>query len=104
MTNLRHPARWPHILAVIIGVIGLINLVGGLWLARLGGSIFYAVAGLAMLVTAVLLWRRRVAALNLFAVLVVGTVIWAWTEIGADWWQLVPRGDLIFILGALLAL
>ena len=102
MTHVRHPARWPHILAVIIGVVGLLNLVGGGWLATLGGSLFYVFAGLAMLATAVLLWRRRVLALHVFAALVLGTVIWAWAEIGADWWPLVPRGDLIFIFGALL--
>jgi len=104
MNHVRHPARWPHILAVIIGVVGLINLVGGVWLATLGGSLFYIVAGLAMLASAVLLWRRRVVALHVFAALVLGTVIWAWAEIGADWWPLVPRGDLIFVFGALLAL
>lgn len=104
MSQSRHPARWPHILAVIIGTFGVLNLVGGGWLILLGGSLFYAVAGLAMLVTAVLLWRRHAAALHVFAALVVGTVVWAWAEIGADWWPLVPRGDLIFIFGALLAL
>ncbi|MEJ7661844.1 MAG: hypothetical protein WKG07_20830 [Hymenobacter sp.] len=78
MTHVRHPARWPHILAVIIGVVGLLNLVGGVWLATLGGSLFYIFAGLAMLATAVLLWRRRVLALHVFAALVFGTVIWAW--------------------------
>ena len=104
MKTVRHPARWPHILAVVIGVVGLLNLAGGVWLATLGGSLFYAVAGLAMLATAALLWRRQVAALHVFAALVLGTVVWAWFEIGADWWPLVPRGDLIFIFGALLAL
>lgn len=57
-----------------------------------------------MLATAALLWRRRVLALHVFAALVLGTVIWAWAEIGADWWPLVPRWELIFIFGALLAL
>ena len=54
MTHVRHPARWPHILAVIIGTVGAINLAGGVWLAGLRGSLFYGVAGLAMLATAVL--------------------------------------------------
>ncbi len=104
MNHVRHPARWPHILAVVIGAVGAINLGGGVWLATLGGSLFYAAAGLAMLATAVLLWRRRAVALHVFTALVLGTVVWAWAEIGADWWPLVPRGDLIFIFGALLVL
>lgn len=104
MYQARRPARWPRVLAIIIGVVALLNLIGGVWLTTLGGSLFYAIAGLAMLVTAVLLWRRRTAALHVFAVLVFGTVIWAWAETGADWWPLVPRGDLIFMLGVLLVL
>ena len=104
MSQSRHPARWPHILAVIIGAVGVLNLLGGGWLMLIGGSLFYIVAGLAMLATSTLLWRRHAAALHVFAALVIGTVVWAWAEIGADWWPLVPRGDLIFIFGALLAL
>lgn len=40
MNRTRHPARWPDILAGIIGVAGLLNLGGGVWLASLGGSLF----------------------------------------------------------------
>ena len=35
---------------VIAAVIGLFLLVGGIWLTVLGGSIYYVIAGLALLV------------------------------------------------------
>jgi glucose dehydrogenase len=89
--------------AIIVGLFGLASVIGGTWLIGLSGSWYYAVAGLAMLATAALLWRRNAAALHLFALVVLGTVIWAVAEIGFDWWQLVPRGDLIFLVGLFLA-
>ena len=90
------------VMAVVTGLSGLVSLAGGAWLVVLGGSWFYAVAGAAMVASAALLWRRRRAALHLFALLVLATLAWALAEVGLDWWQLVPRGDVIFILGGLL--
>ncbi|WP_197279241.1 membrane-bound PQQ-dependent dehydrogenase, glucose/quinate/shikimate family [Novosphingobium sp. AAP1] len=92
------------IMAIVLALCGMVLLGGGLWLAIEGGSWFYAPAGLALIACAVLLWRRQVAALHLYAALVVATLAWALVEIGLDWWALVPRGDVIFILGALLLL
>ena len=89
--------------AVLTGLIGLANAAGGAWLVLLGGSVFYLLAGVAMIAAATLLWLRRAAALHLFALLVAATLIWALVESGFDWWALVPRGDLIFLLGILLA-
>ena len=90
--------------ALLVGVAGLASLIGGVWLIALGGSWYYACAGVVMLAVAVLLWRRRPAALHLFALLVLGTLVWAVAEIGFDFWQLVPRGDVVFLIGVLLAL
>jgi hypothetical protein len=88
--------------AVVVGLFGLATLIGGGLLIGVGGSWYYAIAGLAMLATAWLLWRRNPVALHLFAALVLGTVIWAVAEIGFDWWPLVPRGDIIFLIGVFL--
>ena len=68
--------------------IGLALGGGGIWLAWLGGSWYYVIAGLGFLLTAALLYRRKGAALWVYAVLVVGTLGWAVWEIGFDWWQL----------------
>jgi quinoprotein glucose dehydrogenase len=85
--------------AIVIGLIGLATLAGGLVLSALGGSWYYLLAGAAIVTTSVLLLRRRREALVLYAAVIVATLVWAIAEIGFDWWQLVPRGDLIFLIG-----
>ena len=91
-----------RITAIVLGLIGLGTAAAGLYLVVLGGSWYYLLAGLAMAATAVLLWQARVEALWLYAAVVLGTVIWAIAEIRFDWWQLVPRGDIIFLVGLFL--
>ncbi|MBV1838661.1 glucose/quinate/shikimate family membrane-bound PQQ-dependent dehydrogenase [Acetobacter estunensis] len=90
--------------ALATGALGLILAGAGTWLATLGGSLFYAPCGLALLVVAVLLWKRNPAAWWLYAALVVATLIWAVTEAGFDFWTLAPRGDIILPLGLWLLL
>jgi quinoprotein glucose dehydrogenase len=85
-------------------LLGLVLAGGGLWLAALGGSLFYAPCGVAVLLTAFLLWRRNAAALWLYTLIVFATLIWAVLEAGFDFWTLAPRGDLILPLGVWLLL
>ncbi|MCI0755897.1 membrane-bound PQQ-dependent dehydrogenase, glucose/quinate/shikimate family [Teichococcus vastitatis] len=90
------------ILAVVLALAGLGCAAGGAWLLALGGSWYYLLAGLAMLATALLLWRRHPAALWLFALLTAATLVWSLWEAGLDWWPLAARGDVLFVIGALL--
>ena len=90
--------------ALLLALIGLVLTGGGGWLAALGGSLYYVIAGLAFLATAVLLFRRNAAALWLYALIVVGSLGWAVWEVGFDWWQLGPRGGVIVLLGLWLML
>lgn len=92
------------ITAILLGLIGLGVGAGGLWLAALGGSIYYSIAGLLFLATAWSLWRQRMAALWIYAALVYGTLVWALWEAGFDWWSLGPRGGVIIVLGIWLLL
>jgi len=92
------------ILAAIIGLMGLWLLVFGGELLTLGGSPYYVVAGVALLATALLLVRRSALALWVYAAVVAGTLIWALSEVGLDFWHLAPRGDLIVPIGVLLLL
>jgi quinoprotein glucose dehydrogenase len=86
------------ITSIVLALVGLVLGGGGAWLVALGGSWYYLIAGLAFLVTAWLLYRRRSAALWLYAGIVFATLIWAVWEIGFDWWQLGPRGGVIVII------
>ncbi|MFT4133203.1 MAG: glucose/quinate/shikimate family membrane-bound PQQ-dependent dehydrogenase [Labrys sp. (in: a-proteobacteria)] len=89
---------------VVFAIIGLALGGGGIWLLMLGGSPYYVVAGLLMLVTAFLLARRHSSALVVYAVLLLGTLIWAVWESGFDFWLLAPRGDILAPLGLWLLL
>ncbi|MDX8445042.1 glucose/quinate/shikimate family membrane-bound PQQ-dependent dehydrogenase [Mesorhizobium captivum] len=86
------------ITSLVLLLIGLALGGGGIWLVSLGGSWYYAIAGLAFLVTAFLIFRRRSTGLWLYAAFVVGTLCWAVWEIGFDWWQLGPRGGIIVLV------
>jgi quinoprotein glucose dehydrogenase len=90
--------------AIVFALIGLGLGGGGLWLIVLGGSWYYAIAGLGFLITAFLLFARRGAALTVYALLIIGTLAWAIWEVGFDWWQLGPRGGVIILLGLWLLL
>ncbi|WP_185984597.1 PQQ-binding-like beta-propeller repeat protein [Aureimonas mangrovi] len=92
------------VVGVIFAILGLLIGGGGIWLTSVGGSPYYIVAGIAFIGTGALLIQRRPAALALYALFVVGTLIWALWEVGFDWWPLAARGGLIIVLGALLLL
>ena len=77
--------------AAVLGVIGLAYLAPGVWLAVLGGTAYYALAGALVMASAVLLWRGRVAGVWAYAVLLAGTIVWALAESGLDGWALAPR-------------
>lgn len=93
-----------RVMTWLVGLCGIALLLGGGWLAAIGGSPYYVVAAVFFLATAFLLHRARPEALSVFAVLVIGTLIWALYEVGFDWWPLAARGDVVFIIGALLLL
>ncbi|WP_082675540.1 membrane-bound PQQ-dependent dehydrogenase, glucose/quinate/shikimate family [Aureimonas ureilytica] len=100
----RTPPPFILAMAIILALCGAALLAGGVWLLTHGGSAYYVVASVLFLVTALLLYRRKPEALAVYAALVVGTLIWALYEVGFDWWPLAARGDVVFILGALLLL
>ncbi|WP_103335488.1 membrane-bound PQQ-dependent dehydrogenase, glucose/quinate/shikimate family [Pseudotabrizicola formosa] len=78
-------------LAVVILVFGIPIFVGGIWLILLGGSWYYAFAGLGLLATAYGLFCRTMAAVWVYAFTFAGTVAWAFWEVGFNWWAQVPR-------------
>jgi quinoprotein glucose dehydrogenase len=91
-------------MVIIIAVIGVWTTVFGAWLAVLGGSLYYAIAGIGLIVSAVLLYRGSAAALWVYALVLAGTLIWALFEVGLDFWQLSPRGNLLVPIAVALLL
>lgn len=79
------------LLGVVLVAFGAPILGGGVWLIVLGGSWYYLFAGLGLLVTASLLFRRSIAALWAYLLTFAGTLAWALWEAGLDGWAQVPR-------------
>ncbi|MGY4492693.1 glucose/quinate/shikimate family membrane-bound PQQ-dependent dehydrogenase [Pseudomonas sp. TE3610] len=92
----------PSLLGLVMLLMGLGLLAGGVKLATLGGSLYYVIAGLFLVVTGILLLTGRSVAIGVYAVFLLGSTVWSLAETGLDWWQLVPRLSLWFVLGLLL--
>jgi quinate dehydrogenase (quinone) len=91
--------RPPRIFATILILIGLVLAVGGVRLATLGGSWYYLITGIALIVSAVLLWRAQRSGAWLYGLITAGTLIWALVESGFDGWALAPRTLPFLVLG-----
>ncbi|QFT61134.1 Quinate/shikimate dehydrogenase (quinone) (plasmid) [Sulfitobacter sp. THAF37] len=88
----RHRTVWGvKILGWISILLGALIFCLGTWLILLGGSWYYGLAGLGLFVTGVLLNRYMMGAVWVYLAVWIGTVIWAWWEVGTDWWAQVPR-------------
>ncbi|MBS7700373.1 MAG: membrane-bound PQQ-dependent dehydrogenase, glucose/quinate/shikimate family [Chelatococcus sp.] len=89
---MRGRRNWPGmVVGIVLALIGLILLGGGVWLAAVGGSFYYCITGLLMLISGILLVRGNPAGGWLYVLVYVGTLIWAFWEVGTNGWALVPR-------------
>lgn len=86
----------------LLAILGILLALGGIWLIILGGSWFYLIAGAAMAGVGIGLIKRKAYAFYLALALLAVSVIWAFWEVGTDFWQLVPR-LMTFLVVALLA-
>jgi len=96
--------RRPWFTGIVFGLIGLVLAVGGVWLVAVGGSPYYLIAGLGVAATGALMLMRRTAALWLYGLVLLGTVIWAIGEVGLNGWSLEPRLVAPTVLGLWLLL
>ena len=97
-------ARAPRAFATLLILFGLALLLGGVRLALLGGSLYYAPAGAALIASGGLLWRRDRRGSWLYGALYVVTLAWSLFEVGFDAWALLPRLGLFSLLGLWLLL
>jgi quinoprotein glucose dehydrogenase len=97
-------SKWqPRLYALFLGAIATALIAGGSYLVLLGGSVYYAIAGLALAAVVVLLWLQRREALLVYGCIVVVTVIWSLWEAGLDGWALMPRIAAWLVVGAWMA-
>jgi quinoprotein glucose dehydrogenase len=79
------------LVAAVLALTGAALGAGGVRLLMLGGSPYYLVVGLTLVIAAILLWRGRALALWLFLAVLGGTWLWALWETGGNGWALLPR-------------
>ena len=77
--------------AFLLMATGLAMAVPGVYLAMLGGSLYYGIAGLLILVSAWLVLKGRDSGVILYWLMFIGTVAWSLWEVGLDGWALMPR-------------
>ncbi len=94
--------RVPKVVGVVLILMALALGAAGAWLAAIGGSWYYVIAALALLIVGELLRRGSPWAITLYAALVAATIAWALWEVGLDWWPLAARLDVWFVIGLLL--
>ncbi len=80
-----------RLLGIVIALIGLTLTIGGGQLIMLGGSAYYLIVGLLMIVSGGLLALLRPLGAWLYIAIFIGTVVWALWEVGLNGWALVPR-------------
>jgi quinoprotein glucose dehydrogenase len=90
----------------LLAVIGLILAIGGIWLAALGGSVYYLLAGLGLIAAGVLMMGGRSLGAYVYLAVFALTLVWALWEVGLDPWALIPRvvGPLVLAILVLLVL
>ncbi|MCU1768260.1 glucose/quinate/shikimate family membrane-bound PQQ-dependent dehydrogenase [Pseudomonas protegens] len=91
-------------LGILIALIGLGLAAGGGYLLSLGGSAYFLLMGLAMLVSGLLIARRNPRGAWLYGVALVLTAIWAVWDAGLEYWPLVSRVLTFAVIGLVVAL
>jgi quinate dehydrogenase (quinone) len=82
---------WLFVLGAGVVLAGLCFAGGGGWLAWLGGSWYFLLAGIALVVSGVLILRRKPSGALLFGLVFLLTVPWALWEVGLAFWPLISR-------------
>lgn len=91
-------------LGVLIALIGLGLAGGGGYLVSLGGSWFFLLMGLAMLVSGVLIAKRRPKGALIYGAALILTALWALWDAGLHFWPLVSRVLTFAVIGLVVAL
>ena len=101
----RSLARLPATLGVLVALMGLSLAGGGVYLAALGGSWYYVLAGAMFLAAGYLIINGRIAGLYTYVGGFAFTCVWAFWEVGLSGWQLIPRlvAPFVFLVLAILA-
>lgn len=92
------------LLGVVITLVGVAFLVGGVDLAMLGGSLYYAICGVVLLAGGVFIVLGRTMGAFLYLGALAYTWVWSLWEVGFSPIDLLPRAFGPTLLGLLVAL
>jgi len=91
-TRPRRAAEWFVIaFAIVLLLIGVAIFAGGVWLITLGGSWYYALAGIGLVASGTLMLFGSSVGVAVYLLTAALTWIWALWEVGLNGWPLVPR-------------
>ena len=82
---------WCVLLGLVLLAVGLFFAIGGGKLLSLGGSAYFLIAGIVMLLSAIQFFRKKSSAVVLFLLVFIGTLVWALIDVGLTFWPLVSR-------------
>ncbi|KNC06548.1 quinate dehydrogenase [Klebsiella sp. RIT-PI-d] len=82
---------WSVLLGLVLLATGLYFTIGGGQLIAVNGSVYFLLAGIVTLASAIQFFRRKSSAVVLFILVFVGTLIWALFDAGWAFWPLVSR-------------
>jgi len=82
---------WLFVLGAVIVAAGLFFTIGGGKLVLLGGSLYFIICGLALLVSGFLIARRNPSGALIFGLIFVLSMAWAVWEVGLTFWPLNSR-------------
>jgi len=99
MDQLGNSAFVRHLTGLVLLATAAVLLLGGIWLVASSGSPYYAIAGAAIGLVAILTYRRKPVAIPIYALFLLGTAAWAVGESGFDFWALAPRLDVVVLVG-----
>ena len=98
----KQPKLVIRLLAILFVIAGVGLILPGARLAQLGGSPFYLAMGIGIAGVGALLTLSLRASVWLYGIVLVAGLLWAVGEVGWDGWALLPRLDIVLILGLLL--
>lgn len=103
-----HPPRAARVLLIALGIItllpGVFMLVAGAYLITLGGSWYFALAGLGMAAAGILLVRRRLPGALLYLAVFIASIAWSVWDVGLAFWPLFSRLFALAVLALLVLL
>jgi quinate dehydrogenase (quinone) len=82
---------WVLLVGIVTTLAGIYFIGGGGWLAWLGGSWYFIIAGVLLLLSGILIVRRRLAGAAMFGLVLVFTTVWSLWDVGLQFWPLFSR-------------